>query len=72
MGKNVAQMTEQELRDIVGDAVEEKLLELLADPDEGLEIRPELRSRLLDQQRQVSAGERGRSFDEVAEELGLL
>lgn len=71
MGKTIAKMTEQELRNLVADVMEEKLLELLSDPDQGARIHSSLRSRLLHQQGEVSAGERGRAFDDVAGELGL-
>jgi hypothetical protein len=32
---------------MIGEVLEEKLCDLLGDPDEGLEIRPEIRDRLL-------------------------
>ena len=71
MDPTVAQMTKQELREIIETSIEQKLLELLGDPDEGLELREALRERLLRQQKAVAAGERGRLFDEVVQELGL-
>ena len=44
-------------------AVEQKLLELLGDPDEGLPIRKSLQDRLLRQKQAVSGGERGEPFE---------
>ena len=50
---------------------EAKLTEVLGDSDEGLELRDELRKRLELQQSAVHRGERGESFEDVAERLGL-
>ena len=49
MSVTVAQMSKDELKDIIAMTVEQKLLELLGDPDEGLEIRKSVRERLLRQ-----------------------
>lgn len=46
-------------------AVEQRIEEILGDPDEGSELHDDLRRRLLDQQRRVAVGERGRSLNEV-------
>ena len=43
MSVTVAQMSKDELKDIIAMTVEQKLLELLGDPDEGLEIRKSVR-----------------------------
>jgi len=71
MEKTVAQMTPHELRTLVGELLEEKLLELLGDPDEGYEIRESLRLRLDEQKRRVASGERGQPFEDVVAELGM-
>lgn len=70
MATTVAQMTKSELREVIGSVVEQKLLELLGDPDEGLPIRKSVRDRLLRQKQAVAAGERGEPF-EVVRRLGL-
>lgn len=67
----VAQMKKEELREMIETIVEEKLLELLGDPDEGLPIRKTLRERLLRQKEAVAGGERGEPFEEVICRLGL-
>jgi len=67
----VAQMSKDELKDIIAMTVEQKLLELLGDPDEGLEIRKSVRQRLLHQKKAVAAGERGEPFEDVVRRLGL-
>jgi hypothetical protein len=71
MTDQVAQMTREELKELIGTVVEEKLTELLGDPDEGLALKKSLRARLLRQKKAVAAGERGEALDEVAGRLGL-
>lgn len=64
-------MTKRELREMTETLIEQKLLELLGDPDEGLEIRKSVRDRLLRQRKAVAAGERGKPFEDVVHQLGL-
>jgi hypothetical protein len=64
-------MTKEQLREMIGETVEEKLIELLGDPDDGLAIRSSVRARLLRQRRKVARGDRGESLDDVARKLGL-
>jgi len=64
-------MTKEELREMIETSIEQKLLEILGDPDEGLEIRESVRDRLLRQREAVAAGERGQPFDDVVQQLGL-
>jgi hypothetical protein len=71
MSKTVAEMTTEELKEMLGELIEAKLTEALGDPDEGLELREALRERLGAQKSAVSRGERGESFDAVARRLGL-
>jgi len=71
MAVTVAQMTKSELREMIEAIIEEKLLELLGDPDEGLPLRESVRERLLRQQMAVAAGERGEPLEEVVARLGL-
>jgi len=75
MARTVAQLSKEELREMIETAVEtaleHKLLEILGDPDAGLQIRKTLRDRLLRQQESVAAGERGQPLEAVVEQLGL-
>jgi hypothetical protein len=75
MNDTVGQMPQAELvkmiEAIVETTVEQKLIEILGDPDDGLDLRESVRARLLRQQQSVSAGERGRSLQEVLERMGL-
>jgi hypothetical protein len=70
MDTTVAQMTKDELREIIETTVERKLLELLGDPDEGLPIRKSVHERLLRQKRAVAEGERGEAFEDAVRRLG--
>ena len=69
MAKTVADMTADELRTLVSSVVEEKLIELLGDPDVGLELRDDVRERLLRQQQSVADGDRGEPLEEVAGQI---
>ena len=71
MGKTVAGMTAEELRELVGSAVEEKIVELLGDPDAGLALRARVRRQLVRQRRAVAKGERGESLETVVRRLNL-
>ncbi len=70
MSTTLADMTKEEFSELLDEVIERKLLELLGDPDEGLPIRKSLRDRLARQAQAVASGERGRPFEEVAQELG--
>jgi hypothetical protein len=71
MTKTFAEMTAEDLRTIVGEAVEEKLVEMLGDPDEGPALREDVRTRLRKQRERLEAGDRGLEFEEVSRRLGL-
>jgi hypothetical protein len=64
-------MSVEELRKMIAVAVEEKLIELPGDPDDGLEIRKAVRERLARQKNAAAAGERGESFDDVTKRFCL-
>ena len=71
MAATVARMTKHELKEIIESTVEQKLLELLGDPDQGLVLRKTLKDRLLRQRKTVSSGERGDSLTAIIRKLGL-
>jgi hypothetical protein len=70
MAANVGQMSPDELKEIIGSVVEQKLKEILGDPDEEFEIRADVRDRLLRQKKAVANGERGEELEEVMKRLG--
>jgi hypothetical protein len=51
--------------------VEQKLIELFGDPDEGLVMKETLRRRLTRQANAVAKGERGEDFLSIQKRLGL-
>jgi len=59
MASTIAQMTKKEFTQILSAVVEQKLTELLGDPDEGLVLKENMRKRLVRQKQAVLAGERG-------------
>jgi hypothetical protein len=65
VSRTVGEMTEEEFRALVGEVVEEKLAELVHDPDEGLDLGSEFQTRLEMQLEQVRAGERGVPLGDV-------
>lgn len=71
MHKTVAEMTPDELKEMLGELIEDKLTEVLADPDQGLAVQEPVSARLKLQRSAVDRGERGESFDDVARRLGL-
>ena len=71
MGASLAKMTKHELKEIIESTVEQKLLELLGDPDEGLSLRKTLKERLIRQRKAVASGDRGESLTAIAKRLGL-
>lgn len=71
MSITIAQMTKAEFKELLEDIIEQKLIELLGDPDEGLPIRKSVRERLLSQKQAVAMGERGEPFEDVVRRLGL-
>ncbi len=71
MAPTVARMTKGELREMIEAIIEQKLLELVGDPDEGLPIRKVVRDRLLRQKQAIAEGEHGEPFEDVVRRLGL-
>jgi hypothetical protein len=67
----VKDLSEEELAVLIRGAVEDALADVLglADPDAGLDLRPEVRQRLLASARRVQAGERGSPLEDVARHL---
>ena len=70
MNTKVSQMTVDELREMIGAVVEEKLRALIDDED-GLEFTDELQERLLRQTKEIENGERGEVLKDVVARLGL-
>jgi CO dehydrogenase/acetyl-CoA synthase alpha subunit len=71
MATNVGQLSTDELKEIIGTVVEEKLKEILGDPDDRFEIHADVRERLSQQKKLVSKGERGEELQDVVNRLGV-
>jgi len=71
MAATVARMTKHELKEIIESTVEQKLLELLGDPDQGLVLKKTVKDRLLRQRKSVTSGQRGESLALIVKRLGF-
>ncbi len=71
MSDSVGEMTKSEFCQLIETVVEQKLLDLLGNPDEGLNLQDEVRERLRKQQAVVAAGDRGVDFESDAANPGL-
>ena len=67
----VAQMTKDELIEVIESIVDQRLLEIFDDLDEEMELKQSVRDRLLRQKQRVAKGERGQSFKAIVQQLGL-
>ncbi len=67
----VKDLSKEELRALVHEAVEEALLELLGDPDQGLAVREEIKERLKRSLARSQQGVQAMTAAEVAEKAGL-
>lgn len=71
MASTVVQMSKQELTQLISTTIEQKLIELFGDPDEGLSMKENLRKRLLRQKKAVAKGDRGVELSSIRNRLGL-
>ena len=71
MPSMIVHMSKKEFAQVVSTAVEQKLVELFGDPDDGLVLKEGLRKRLIRQRKSVTKGERGDDFTSVRTRLGL-
>ena len=69
--KTLARLTVEELRQVVEEAVERKLTEMLGDPDKGRILRSAVARRLRRSLQASRRGERGVPAAEVAKKYGL-
>ena len=71
MSSTVAEMSRDELREIIESSIERKLNEFFSDPDAGLEINESLHKQLLRQEEDFEQGQRGKAFTDVIARLDL-
>jgi len=67
----VAELTTNELKSIIKDTIEEKIVEMFVDPDEGLELKENVKKRLKVSLSTVRQGKRGISASEIAKKIGV-
>ena len=67
----VKDLTTEELKLLIQETVAETIQSLLIDPDEGRQVKPEVKQQLLNSLHRTQGGERGISAEEVAKKLGL-
>ena len=65
MSTKVAELTVDEFKQIIEEAVERKLSEMLSNADEGLELRPQIEQRLSSSLDYVTAGGKTLSLEEI-------
>ena len=68
---NVRDLTIDQFKALVHEALEEALMDLLGDPDEGLQLREEVTDKVLASLARTQRGEKGIPAEEVARQLGL-
>ena len=60
------ELTVEQFKDLVQEAIEEKLEEIIGDPDLGLEVTEEIKERLRNSLAARQRGEKGIPIEEVA------
>jgi hypothetical protein len=71
MKMQVKDMTVEQLRDLIRHTVEQCLEEYFGDPDAGLEIKEEVRQKLLESIKRKQAGESSIAPGEVYRKIGM-
>ena len=67
----VKDLTVDELKELIQQTVEQTIAEMLSDPDEGLQLRDEVKKRLKESQARERRGEQGIPVAAVAKKLNL-
>jgi hypothetical protein len=67
----IRDLTTEQLKVLIQETVEEKLREMLGDPDQGLELREEVKQRLRESLDAAERGEEGIPVEQVARETAL-
>jgi hypothetical protein len=67
----IKELTVEQLQALIEDTIEAKMDEILGDPDEGLDLRDEVKAKLRKSLAATERGEKGIPIEEVARKLGL-
>ncbi|MBI2303261.1 MAG: hypothetical protein HYU86_00745 [Chloroflexi bacterium] len=68
----VADLSIEELKTLIAEVLEEKLSEIMGDPDWGLELKEDVKERLRQSQSALAKGRKGIPAQEVGKKLGLF
>lgn len=71
MASKIAELTTDELRELIESSIERKLTEMFGDSDAGLEIHDSLRQQLARQEEDFQNGKRGKPLEDVIKRLEL-
>lgn len=69
--QTIADLNIEELKNLIREVIVETLTELLGDPDEGLELREDIKEQLLQSIANIKAGGKTIPAEKVADKLGL-
>lgn len=67
----VKELSTEQLKALIQEAVEEKLQEVLGDPDQGLGLKEKVKERLKHSLAAMERGDEGIPVEQVAKEVGL-
>jgi len=67
----VKELSVEQLKALIQEAVEEKLQEVLGDPDQGLELKEDIKERLRRSLAAMESGNEGIPVGQVVKEVGL-
>jgi len=67
----VKDLNVDQLKALIEEVVQEKLIEILGDPDAGFELRDEVKERLRLSLAAVRSGQKGIPIDQIASQAGL-
>lgn len=71
MSSTTLDITSEELTAMVKSIVDERIIELIGDPEDKYELKDDIKARLLIQRKEVERGDRGVLLDEVIKSLEL-
>ena len=67
----VTDLTVEELKLLIQETVADTIQEILVDPDQGRQVKPEFLAQLRQSLAKTQAGEKGKSAQAVMHELGI-
>ena len=71
MAGTVADLTIEEFREVNETSIEQKLIEIFGDPEEGLELKDAICQQLLRQRISIDKGERGEPLKDAVRRFDL-